>query len=125
LTFGEKILMQKTLQIGGCLFGLLIFYGALYAISAEPRLNTLFGSSYNAFEYPRIPDYGTPDDLRDFGYRHLGFDPEELMAVIFRPAFELDRSFIRRKTWGGFDYRDVGPREPAPNKPAMASPIPL
>jgi len=118
--------MQKTLQIGWSIVaGLICCYGLLYALIAEPQLNTVFGSPYSAFEYPKIPVYGTPDELREFGYRKLGFDPEDLVANVFRPAFEFDRRFIRWKFWGGFDYRDVGPRESAPNTPAMASPIPL
>jgi|APTNR8051073442_1049403.scaffolds.fasta_scaffold17105_3 hypothetical protein len=118
--------MQTTVRIGfSALAVLSCCYVISYFLTAKPQLNTLFGSPYSAFEYPKIPEYGTPEILREYGYRKLGVDLEDLVAAIFRPAFELDRTFIRWKFWGGFDYRDVGPRDPCTEQVGALNPIPV
>ncbi|MCB1089528.1 MAG: hypothetical protein KDM63_20990 [Verrucomicrobiae bacterium] len=118
--------MQTTARIGFSAFAVLLCcYFISYFLTAKPQFNTLFGSRYSAFEYPKIPEYGTPEKLREYGYRNLGIDLEDLVAAIFSPAFELDRRFIRWKFWGGFDYRDVGPRDSSTEQIGALNPIPV
>ena len=115
--------MRKPFRITiACVFILVLAYGISYSVCVRPSLNTMLGSGYDSFEYPKIPEYGTPVSVRDFGYRKFGFDPEELISVVFRPAFEIDRRFVRERFWGGFDFRDVAPKtrteqaeDPKPN----------
>ena len=109
-----------------CFMAALFSYASLFVLFATPNLNTLLGSKYDSFDYPRIPSYGTPVKLREVGHRYFDFDFEDVADKFFRPAFELDRKFARKTLWGGFDFRDVGPKNHSPNKgrQATASPSP-
>ena len=100
------------------------FYGILYFATAEQKFNTLLGSGYSGFEYSKIPEYGTPVFLRKLGYEHFRIDLEGVVDSIFRPAFELDRRFLRKRYWATLDDRYVVLKPTAPNKPAIVSPIP-
>lgn len=103
--------MRKTLLALGLCMMALVAYGGLFYFCAEPRFNTLLRSDYDAFDYPKYPHYGAPSKLRDFSYQSFGFDFEMIPDIFFRPAFEIDRRFMRRRLWGGFDWRDVEVRK--------------
>ncbi len=108
--------MNHSIRLTGlCFLGVFFSYASLFILCAKPSSNRMFGSNYDRFEYPKIPAYGTPDELRALSYRLFQYDFEDAVDAFFRPAFELDRKFGRRKLWIGLDFRDVGPRMHPPN----------